>query len=230
MQAVQEKAARRGMPRRQPCPCRLSRSTSVADIAELKAARAALDYDDLILKARDLLRRPGIAPWVLYKLDGGIDHILVDEAQDTNHRQWDLDQGADRGVLRRHRRPATSGAPIFAVGDRKQSIFSFQGAEPGGRRRSARTITARCCRWTTGDDPRPPFLDVPLDVSFRSTGAVLKLVDAVIARTRATPACSRTARSCTIAPDASARRAGRTLAALRADGGRRPGALGRRRK
>ena len=62
-----------------------------AEIAELCDHLAGrIDYDDLILKARDLLLRPGIAPWVLYKLDGGIDHILVDEAQDTNHQQWDL--------------------------------------------------------------------------------------------------------------------------------------------
>ncbi len=57
-----------------------------------KASRAQLDYDDLVLKTRDLLRRPGIAPWVLFKLDGGLDHILVDEAQDTNPEQWEIVQ------------------------------------------------------------------------------------------------------------------------------------------
>ncbi|HLI21883.1 MAG TPA: UvrD-helicase domain-containing protein, partial [Stellaceae bacterium] len=57
-----------------------------------KASRALLDYDDLVLKTRDLLQRPGIAPWVLYKLDGGLDHILVDEAQDTNPEQWEIVQ------------------------------------------------------------------------------------------------------------------------------------------
>ena len=49
-----------------------------------------LDYDDLVLTALDLLRRPGIAPWVLFKLDGGLDHILIDEAQDTNPEQWEI--------------------------------------------------------------------------------------------------------------------------------------------
>ena len=53
-----------------------------------KAARARLDYDDLILSARELLTRPGVAPWVLFKLDGGIDHVLIDEAQDTSPEQW----------------------------------------------------------------------------------------------------------------------------------------------
>src|SRR5207244_1074041 len=60
----------------------------LAEYRRQKQRRAALDYDDLILLARDLLRRPGVAPWVLFKLDGGIDHILIDEAQDTNADQW----------------------------------------------------------------------------------------------------------------------------------------------
>ncbi|MBU6508365.1 MAG: UvrD-helicase domain-containing protein, partial [Alphaproteobacteria bacterium] len=58
--------------------------------AAYKAARAMLDFDDLVLKAKELLRRPGVAPWVLFKLDGGIDHILIDEAQDTNPDQWEV--------------------------------------------------------------------------------------------------------------------------------------------
>jgi ATP-dependent helicase/nuclease subunit A len=155
----------------------------------LKVVNAALDYDDLILKARDLLQRRGIAPWVLYKLDGGIDHILVDEAQDTNHLQWDLikalteeffsGQGAadDRQDDREERTPRT----IFAVGDRKQSIFSFQGAEPEAAQEVHDFYAAFLPQGYAPRDPRPPFVDVPLDTSFRSTGAVLKLVDAVIA-------------------------------------------------
>ncbi|HVY99857.1 MAG TPA: double-strand break repair helicase AddA [Dongiaceae bacterium] len=154
----------------------------------LKVAHAALDYDDLILKARDLLRKSGIAPWVLYKLDGGIDHILVDEAQDTNHLQWDLikalteeffaGQGAaeDRHDDREERYPRT----VFAVGDRKQSIFSFQGAEPEAAQKVRDFYADLLPSGYTPRDSRPPFVDVPLDTSFRSTGAVLKLVDAVI--------------------------------------------------
>jgi ATP-dependent helicase/nuclease subunit A len=154
----------------------------------LKVAHAALDYDDLILKARDLLLKRGIAPWVLYKLDGGIDHILVDEAQDTNHQQWTLikalteeffsgegaaeDRQDDSGL----RYPRT----VFAVGDRKQSIFSFQGAEPEAAQDVRDFYAALLPQGYAPRDPRPPFVDVPLDRSFRSTGAVLKLVDAVI--------------------------------------------------
>jgi ATP-dependent helicase/nuclease subunit A len=151
----------------------------------LKGQRAVLDYDDLILKARNLMRRQGIAQWVLYKLDGGIDHILVDEAQDTNHQQWALITAlteeffAGEGAAAED--PERAARTIFAVGDQKQSIFSFQGAEPDAAREVRDHYAALLPDHSVRDDPRPPFLDVPLDVSFRSTGAVLKLVDAVIA-------------------------------------------------
>ncbi|GAB2179605.1 double-strand break repair helicase AddA [Dongia sp. agr-C8] len=151
----------------------------------LKSQRAVLDYDDLILKARNLMRRQGIAQWVLYKLDGGIDHILVDEAQDTNHQQWDLIKAlteeffAGEGAAGQDPERATR--TIFAVGDQKQSIFSFQGAEPEEARKVRDYYKDLLPDESRRDDLRPPFLDVPLDVSFRSTGAVLKLVDAVIA-------------------------------------------------
>ena len=65
-------------------------SALLAEYERHKAARALLDYDDLILKTRDLLHSPGVAPWVLFKLDGGLDHILIDEAQDTNPEQWQV--------------------------------------------------------------------------------------------------------------------------------------------
>jgi ATP-dependent helicase/nuclease subunit A len=151
----------------------------------LKSQRAVLDYDDLILKARNLMRRQGIAQWVLYKLDGGIDHILVDEAQDTNHQQWALITAlteeffAGEGAAGDD--PDRATRTIFAVGDQKQSIFSFQGAEPDAAKEVRDHYKALLPEESSFDDPRPPFLDVPLDVSFRSTGAVLKLVDAVIA-------------------------------------------------
>ena len=94
-----------------------------------KERRGLLDFDDLIVKTRSLLARVESA-WVHYKLDLGIDHLLIDEAQDTSPAQWDIitklvaefTAGAGaRGMLKRS---------IFAVGDDKQSIFSFQGAAP----------------------------------------------------------------------------------------------------
>jgi ATP-dependent helicase/nuclease subunit A len=139
-----------------------------------KTQRAVMDYDDLILAARDLLVRPGVAPWVLYKLDGGIDHVLIDEAQDTNPDQWAVvaalteeffsGRGA-REVVR----------TVFAVGDAKQSIYSFQRADPRAfeemRRRFAEHVPAIGQRWA----------EVALQMSFRSTAAVLEAVDAVFA-------------------------------------------------
>jgi ATP-dependent helicase/nuclease subunit A len=133
-----------------------------------KAAAAQLDYEDLILKSVDLLQRPGIAPWVLYKLDGGIDHVLIDEAQDTNPEQWRVialltdEFFAGQGAAENPR-------SIFAVGDRKQSIFSFQGAAPDEFRRYERHYEDRAHR----------FRSVPLRTSFRSTQAVLEIVDSV---------------------------------------------------
>ncbi len=151
----------------------------------LKNRRAVLDYDDLILKARNLLRRKGIAQWVLYKLDGGIDHLLVDEAQDTNHQQWAIIKALTEeffaGAGAAAEDPERAARTVFAVGDQKQSIFSFQGAEPEAARAVRDHYRALLPDRSVRDDPRPPFLDVPLDVSFRSAGAILKLVDAVIA-------------------------------------------------
>ncbi len=141
----------------------------------MKSVRGALDFDDLIDKTRTLLARAG-AGWVLYKLDAGIDHVLVDEAQDTNPAQWeilkaltaDFTAGAGgRGGLKR---------TIFAVGDTKQSIFGFQGAEPQALADTHRHFR----RLVEASGER--FEDVPLTVSFRSAAAVLSAVDAVFAR------------------------------------------------
>ena len=72
-----------------------------------KDARALIDYDDLILESGRLLKRKDVAPWVLYKLDEGLDHILVDEAQDTSPDQWE-GYHCPRGSFFRHRRTAQS--------------------------------------------------------------------------------------------------------------------------
>ncbi len=136
-----------------------------------KASRAQLDYDDLVLKTRDLLRRPGIAPWVLFKLDGGLDHILVDEAQDTNPEQWEIVQliAAEFFAGEGTRDAART---VFAVGDAKQSIYSFQRADP------AKFIAMRAHFEQAAAEA---WRRVPLEVSFRSVAAVLAAVDSVFA-------------------------------------------------
>ena len=140
-----------------------------------KAALARLDYDDLILKAIALLRENADAAWVLFKLDGGLDHILIDEAQDTNPDQWTVvaalaeeffaGEGARQDVR-----------TIFAVGDPKQSIFSFQRADPDAFAEMRRHFMARIQEAEAG------WRDVELNWSFRSTGPVLAAVDAVFDR------------------------------------------------
>ncbi|HXV24541.1 MAG TPA: double-strand break repair helicase AddA [Alphaproteobacteria bacterium] len=150
----------------------------LAEYRRLKDERALLDYDDLILYARDLLLRTEFAPWVLYKLDGGIDHILIDEAQDTNPEQWELVAALAEEFF------AGAGArtverTVFAVGDVKQSIFSFQRADPVAFQR----MRAHFAQRIRAADA--VFAEVPLTKSFRSAPAVLAAVDAVFARSPA---------------------------------------------
>ncbi len=146
--------------------------------AARKRARALLDYDDLIHAAERLLAIEGNASWVLYKLDGGIDHILIDEAQDTNPEQWRVIAAlAAEFFVGRGRHEALGLAPrtVFAVGDVKQSIFGFQGADPGAFLDMREAFAAK-----TRAAERP-FRKVDLTVSFRSVAAVLAAVDAVFA-------------------------------------------------
>lgn len=140
---------------------------------EAKARAGMLDYDDLIAGAERLLEDPGSA-WVLFKLDGGLDHVLLDEAQDSNPDQWGIVRAltseffAGEGARE-------AGRTVFAVGDVKQSIYGFQGADAAGfaRERAHYAGVAR--------QAQRAFRPVPLDVSFRSTAPVLALVDAVFA-------------------------------------------------
>jgi ATP-dependent helicase/nuclease subunit A len=130
-------------------------------------------YDDLIRGARRLLADPGAA-WVLYKLDGGLDHVLVDEAQDSNPAQWDMVE-AITGEFFAGEGASDAPRTVFAVGDTKQSIFSFQGADAAGLPRAKRLFAELA--W----DAQRDFREERLEVSFRSAPAVLQLVDAVFA-------------------------------------------------
>ncbi|HLB06109.1 MAG TPA: double-strand break repair helicase AddA, partial [Alphaproteobacteria bacterium] len=150
----------------------------LAAYRDVKEHRARLDYDDQILYVRDLLARPGIAPWVLYKLDGGIDHILLDEAQDTSPEQWAVIAAfAEEFFTGKSAREVMR--TVFVVGDEKQSIFSFQGAEPRQLERMRTRLAAQA------DGAREPWREVPLDRSYRSTPPVLAAVDAVFAQDEA---------------------------------------------
>jgi ATP-dependent helicase/nuclease subunit A len=144
-------------------------STVLSAYGRLKARRGLLDFDDLIERTLSLLMRSDAA-WVLYKLDSGIDHILVDEAQDTSREQWE--------ILKRLAEDFTSGKgardlirTFFAVGDEKQSIYSFQGAAPKMFAEMRREFSGRHMR------AKIEFSEIPLHLSFRSAATVLDGVD-----------------------------------------------------
>ncbi|MBU6449865.1 MAG: double-strand break repair helicase AddA [Rhodospirillales bacterium] len=140
---------------------------------DAKAIASELSYGDLINQTSQLLIDPGAA-WVLYKLDGGIEHLLLDEVQDTAPAQWEIANAiaAEFFAGLGAREEARS---IFAVGDPKQSIFSFQGANLksfGHYKEKFKTAAISAGR---------AWLDGALSVSFRSTAPVLQLTDAVFA-------------------------------------------------
>ena len=138
----------------------------------VKQQRGLVDFNDMIDRTVGLFRQSELAPWILYKLDNRIDHILVDEAQDTNRDQWRVVETlateffageTARDIAR----------TVFAVGDAKQSIFSFQRADP------KHFIAARDRVFNNARNAGLRAAPVPLALSFRSCEAVLSFVDAV---------------------------------------------------
>ena len=142
--------------------------------AARKSARGWLDFDDLIQKAITLLTDPRVAAWVLFRLDGGIDHILVDEAQDTSPDQWRVIEllstefTAGEGTRK-------GGRTLFVVGDKKQSIYSFQGADIAAFDQKHRSFRARF------EAAGQQMQSLQLEYSFRSSPAILQLVDRTFA-------------------------------------------------
>ncbi|MEO6247051.1 MAG: UvrD-helicase domain-containing protein, partial [Sphingomicrobium sp.] len=153
-----------------------------------KRAAGVADFDDLIAWTRRLFEREGMGEWVRYKLDRRTDHILVDEAQDTNADQWRIVEALSEeffaGAVEGEQRART----LFMVGDFKQAIFGFQGTDPGEFSRMRETISTRAKLMIEAEDeadsggPRlaREFRDLSIDASFRSAPAILEAVDAVI--------------------------------------------------
>lgn len=137
-----------------------------------KSARSLLDFDDLVGRARYLLTQSEMAAWALYKLDGGVDHILVDEAQDTSPAQWDVIR-AIAAEFYAGEGARSSDRTLFVVGDEKQSIYSFQGAEPGAFDSMRRYFEEAMAGQGGG------LREEALLGSFRSAPAILHVVDAV---------------------------------------------------
>ncbi|WFL76846.1 double-strand break repair helicase AddA [Altererythrobacter arenosus] len=154
---------------------------------EAKTREGLLDFDDLIERAAQLLTEKADADWIRYKLDRQFDHILVDEAQDTNEAQWNIildgliddffsGEGAAAGRLR----------TIFAVGDYKQAIFGFQGTSPENFEAAKLRVKAGIGNAAASDEVRrsgltPQFGDLDLGQSFRTARSVLTFVDGAIA-------------------------------------------------
>ncbi len=137
--------------------------------AAAKAERGALDFADQIARALALVTRSSAA-WVLHKLDYGLDHLLIDEAQDNSAEQWRIVEAlTDEFFAGESARPR--GRTVFAVGDEKQSIFSFQGAVPEKFAEMRRYFERR------HREAAKPFASVPLNYSFRSAPAILVAVD-----------------------------------------------------
>lgn len=143
---------------------------ALADYEAEKQRRGALDFDDLIERTRDLLASEGLSSWVLYKLDGGLSHVLLDEAQDTSPSQWELIRALTQEFTAgQGRERLQDPRTIFMVGDEKQSIYSFQGADPSQFLEETRALTQR--------DPGARHAD--MHMSFRSSPEILTFVDTV---------------------------------------------------
>ena len=130
-----------------------------------KQARRGLDFNDQITFVRDLLCRSEVSDWVSYKLDGGIEHVLLDEAQDTSPPQWQIINALSAPFEqdnpdRQSQNPRT----LFAVGDEKQSIYSFQGAEP-------ERFLDEIQKHSAGDASK----EIRMKMSFRSAPEILEL-------------------------------------------------------
>jgi len=140
-----------------------------------KRRQGAYDFDDLIIRTAELLATRSDAQWVLFKLDGGIEHLLVDEAQDTSPAQWRIVTALTQEFFAGAGRHGEKRRTIFAVGDRKQSIYSFQGADPDIFAEVQKAFAQRL------DEAGQRLRDVDFTVSFRSAPEILQAVDKVFA-------------------------------------------------
>lgn len=153
---------------------------------EAKVREGLVDFDDLIRRAASLLAEPGLGEWIRYKLDRRFDHILVDEAQDTNEAQWSIIRALTEdfftGLGQRDGKLRT----IFVVGDYKQAIFRFQGTSPENFRIAKERFAAEMSEAAhNARQMRPPLdarelVELGLGRSYRTAQPVLDFVDGAI--------------------------------------------------
>jgi ATP-dependent helicase/nuclease subunit A len=197
---IREVKALLGLAERLVPALRLGRAFALA-WDEAKQREGLIDFDDQIRRAADLLRGQASADWIRYKLDRRFDHILVDEAQDTNAAQWDIVFAMAEefwaGLGQHERQHAVEhgerhGQPpllrtLFVVGDYKQAIFRFQGTSPENFRRAADRVRGKMREAAENADmlrsnlSARPLVELGLDRSFRTAQRVLDFVDEAIA-------------------------------------------------
>ncbi|CAN5249622.1 double-strand break repair helicase AddA [soil metagenome] len=139
-----------------------------------KRARGLVDFDDLIRLTGRLLGEPGIGDWIRYKLDQATDHILVDEAQDTNLRQWEIVAGLASEFFAGEGARDSFERTIFTVGDFKQAIFGFQGTDPDHYGAARIGFSRRA------EEAGREIVQLSLNASFRSSQPVLDVVDKLL--------------------------------------------------
>ncbi|HEU5482362.1 MAG TPA: UvrD-helicase domain-containing protein, partial [Sphingomicrobium sp.] len=152
-----------------------------------KRAAGVADFNDLIEWTRQLLRQPGIGDWVRYKLDRDVDHVLVDEAQDTNAAQWEIIEQLVEEYFSGSSESDEHLRTLFMVGDFKQAIYGFQGTDPQRFSEAREHFRRRAEELTDAEDTLDlfkrrtrEFRDLSIAASFRSAQPVLDVVDAVI--------------------------------------------------
>ncbi|HET9398634.1 MAG TPA: double-strand break repair helicase AddA [Sphingomicrobium sp.] len=149
-----------------------------------KRAQGVADFDDLIAWTRRLFEQPGMGEWVRYKLDQHTDHILVDEAQDTNSDQWAIVDALAEEYFSGNPESEHRWRTLFMVGDYKQAIFGFQGTDPREYEQFRAKVSARAAilldSAAEANVRAREFRDLSIDASFRSSPPVLEVVDALI--------------------------------------------------
>ncbi|MDY7098842.1 MAG: double-strand break repair helicase AddA, partial [Pseudomonadota bacterium] len=154
--------------------------------SEAKRLEGLLDFDDLIQRAATLLGKTEASDWIRYKLDRQFDHILIDEAQDTNAAQWDIVEALIDDFFSGEGASGDKLRTVFTVGDYKQAIFGFQGTSPENYERAkiriAKRIDAAKLHAAEMRDNRhiPNMEELDLERSFRTSQWVLSFVNKVI--------------------------------------------------
>jgi len=155
-------------------PALLAGKAFAARYGYAKKARGFVDFDDMIRMTAALLKQSGMGDWVRYKMDRRIDHILVDESQDTNRAQWEIiEQLSDDFFSGIGAKTEQRLRTILSVGDEKQAIFGFQGTDPIEYKSAGDRFAKKI------SDAGGELLPLPLDQSFRSNKPILKAVNAV---------------------------------------------------